>query len=100
MLSTLGWCLLTAGLAWILTLLWARASVRARCEAFDKELARWQAESARARIMLSQLKRERAIWLSGYQQCRADMVTAMPLWAAAQQGLHDAEVPVSHVSGA
>jgi hypothetical protein len=96
MLSTLGWCLLAAGLAWILTLLCARASFRARCEALDDEIARWQAESARARIMLAHLKRERAIWLSGYQQGRADIVTTMPLWVAAQQGLRDAEVPASH----
>lgn len=96
MLSTLGWCLLAAGTAWIATLAWAHAAFRARCDEFEAELARWQAESARSRIMLGHLKRERAIWLNGYQQGRADMVTAMPLWIAAQQGLGEGEAPAAH----
>lgn len=93
MFHTLAWCLLAAVAAWGGTLAWASAAFRARRNAFDDEIARWQAEAARARILVSQMKHERAIWLSGYRQGREDMIAAMPLVVAAHQGLGVTESP-------
>ena len=96
MIEILGWSLVAAGAAWGITLAWASAAFARSRQAADDELKYWQAEAARARELVAQLKQERAVWSRGCRQGREDVIAIMPLLIAAQQGLSGArasEVP-------
>ena len=86
-LEILGWSLTAAAAAWGITLSWAKAAFDRSCRAAQDEVRYWQAETVRARELVAQLRHERAAWSEGCQQGRRDVIAAMPLLVATQQGL-------------
>jgi hypothetical protein len=91
-LDIIRWSLTAAGLAWGLTLSWARLAA-ARCRAvMQEEIDHWQAEAMRARRTVAQLRQEAVVWSRGRQNGREDLIALMPLLVAAQERLASATV--------
>jgi hypothetical protein len=93
-LDIIRWSLTVAGLAWGLTLSWARFAM-ARCRAaMQEEIDHWQAEAMRARRTVAQLRQEALVWSRGRQNGREDLIALMPLLVAAQERLaNTTEIP-------
>ena len=86
-LDIIRWSLIAAGLAWGLTLSWAKLAM-ARCRAtMQEEIDHWQAEAVRSRRTVAQLKQEALVWSRGRQNGREDLIALMPLLVAAQERL-------------
>jgi hypothetical protein len=89
-LDIIRWSLTAAGLAWGLTLSWARFAA-ARCRAvMQEEIDHWQSEAIRARRTVAQLRQEAVVWSRGRQNGREDLIALMPLLMAAQERLASA----------
>lgn len=86
-LDIIRWSLTAAGLAWGLTLSWAKLAM-ARCRAvMQDEIDHWHAEAMRARRTVTQLRQEAVVWSHGRQNGREDLIALMPLLVAAQERL-------------
>jgi hypothetical protein len=86
-LDVIRWSLTAAGLAWALTLCWARLALARFRAAMQEEIDHWQAEAVRAWRTVAQLKQDAVVWSRGRQDGREDLIAIMPLLMAAQQSL-------------
>jgi len=82
--EVIGCLLVTAAVAWGVTLAQAAAAMARTRAAMQEEIRYWQAETAKARARTAQLAQEIATWSKGCQQGREDMIAIMPLLIAAQ----------------
>jgi hypothetical protein len=82
--EALCWSLFAAGVSWLFTLAWARASVSRYHDQSEEELRYWQSEAVRARDIAVQLRLERDAWSKGCTQGRKDVISVLPLLIAAQ----------------
>lgn len=82
-------CIISAVVAWGITLARCSAAVARLREQKDQEIQYWQSEAAKARMDATQAVRDAATWAAGHRQGRDDTIRIMPLIAAANERLTD-----------
>jgi hypothetical protein len=97
-LMTIAWAVIAAVAAWGATLARASAAISRNEAACRREIRYWQADAARARAHAAQLAQHTATWKAGCKQGRDDVISIVPLIAAAQERRAEAHLAAAEIT--
>jgi hypothetical protein len=85
-LYCIAWAAIAAVTAWGITTARRSAAISRLKAEMRQEIAYWQAETSRARTVATQLARDAATRATAWREGRDDVISIMPLIAAARDG--------------
>lgn len=85
-LYCIAWATIAAVVAWVITTVRSSAVISRLKAEMRQEISHWQAETARARAVATQIARDAATRAVAWKEGRDDVIAIMPLITAARDG--------------